>query len=174
MNELEKWILGSWKIGFFPLSSPKRVKVILKEVFKTYFYYLHFNVIVAVLDVGADRLNMFGEYWVLWGFPGGAVVKNQLLIQETRETQVRPLGWEDPLKQEMATHSTISARKIPRTQEPGRLQSKGSQRVRHDWAHTSKLCERVSVHIMCLNSVVFTLGWLIKICIPFLFFYLFI
>ena len=41
-------------------------------------------------------------------------------------------GWEDPLEEEMATHSTIFAWKIPWTEKPGRLQSMGSQRVRHD------------------------------------------
>ena len=49
-----------------------------------------------------------------------------------RETWVRSLGWEDPLKKEMATHSSTLAWKIPWTEEPGRLQSMGSQRVGHD------------------------------------------
>ena len=44
------------------------------------------------------------------------------------------LGWEDPLEKEMATHSSILAWKIPWTEEPGRLQSMGSQRVGHDRA----------------------------------------
>ena len=47
------------------------------------------------------------------------------------ETQVQFLGWEDPLENGMATHSNILAWRIPRTEEPGRLQSRGSQRVRH-------------------------------------------
>ena len=46
-----------------------------------------------------------------------------------RETWVQSLGWEDPLEKEMATHSSILAWKIPWTEEPGRLQSMGSQRV---------------------------------------------
>ena len=46
-----------------------------------------------------------------------------------RETQVRFLGQEDPLEKEMATHSSTLAWKIPWTEEPGRLQSMGSQRV---------------------------------------------
>ena len=50
------------------------------------------------------------------------------------ETQVRSLGREDPLEKEMATHSSTIAWKIPWTAEPGRLQSMGLQRVRHDWA----------------------------------------
>ena len=48
------------------------------------------------------------------------------------ETRVRSLGREDPLEKEMATHSSILAWKIPRMEEPGRLQSMGSQRVGHD------------------------------------------
>ena len=48
------------------------------------------------------------------------------------ETQVRSLGWEDPLEKGKATHCSILAWKIPRTEKPGRLQSMGSQRVGHD------------------------------------------
>ena len=55
-------------------------------------------------------------------------------LSAMQETQVRSLGWEDPLEKEMATHSSILAWKIPWTEEPGRLQSMGSQRIRirHD------------------------------------------
>ena len=48
------------------------------------------------------------------------------------ETWVRSLGWDDPLEKEMAVHSRTLAWKIPRTEEPGRLQPIGSQRVGHD------------------------------------------
>ena len=48
------------------------------------------------------------------------------------ETWVQSLGQEDPLEKEIATHSSTLAWKIPRTEEPGRLQSMGSHRVRHD------------------------------------------
>ena len=53
-------------------------------------------------------------------------------MQETQETQVQSLGQEDPLEEEMATHSSILAWKIPWTEEPGGLQSMGSQRGRHN------------------------------------------
>ena len=56
-----------------------------------------------------------------------------------QETRVRSLGQEDPLEKEMATHSSILVWKIPWTEEPGRLQSMGSQRVRHDWATSLSL-----------------------------------
>ena len=48
------------------------------------------------------------------------------------ETWLRPLGWEDAVKMDMATHSSILAWRIPGMGEPGGLQSMGSQRVRHD------------------------------------------
>ena len=56
-----------------------------------------------------------------------------------RETQVRSLGREDPLEKEMATHSSTLAWRIPWTEEPGRLQSMGSQRVREDWTTSLSL-----------------------------------
>ena len=57
------------------------------------------------------------------------LVKNLLAMQETR---VHPLGQEDPLGKGMATHSSILAWRIPWTEEPGRLQPRGSQRVGQD------------------------------------------
>ena len=53
-------------------------------------------------------------------------------VYETRKTQVQSLGREDPWDKEMATHSNILGHGIPWTEEPGGLQSMGSQRVRHD------------------------------------------
>ena len=59
------------------------------------------------------------------------MVKNLPAIQET---WVQSLRQDDPLEEEMATHSSILAWRIPWTEEPGGLQSMGSQRVRHDLA----------------------------------------
>ena len=56
-------------------------------------------------------------------------VKN---LPAIRETQVRSLGWEDPLEKEIASHSSILSWRIPWTEEPGGLQSIGLQKVRHD------------------------------------------
>ena len=58
------------------------------------------------------------------GFPSGAVVKKLSAMQEP--------GWEDPLEEEMAIHSSILAWRIPWTEEPGRLQCMGSHRVGHN------------------------------------------
>ena len=63
------------------------------------------------------------------GFPVDTMVKNLPTLQEM---QVRFLGQGDPLEKEMAIHSSILAWKIPWTEEPCGLQSKGSQRVRHN------------------------------------------
>ena len=53
-------------------------------------------------------------------------------LSTMRETRVQSLGWDDPLEKEMAIHSSTIALKIPWTEEPGRLQSMGLQRVGHD------------------------------------------
>ena len=60
------------------------------------------------------------------------------------ETQVQSLGQKDPLEKEMATHSSIFAWRIPQTEEPGELQSMGSQRGVHDW--TSHTHTHVHIH----------------------------
>ena len=66
------------------------------------------------------------------GFPYGSVVKKLLALQEMQKTRVQSLGQEDPIEEKMATHSIILARKILWTEEPGRLQSVGPQKVRYD------------------------------------------
>ena len=67
-------------------------------------------------------------------FPETQRIKNLPAVQET---WVWSLGQEDPLEEEMATYSSLVAWKIPWTEEPGRLQCTGSQRVRQDWATNS-------------------------------------
>ena len=62
-------------------------------------------------------------------------------MQETQETLVWSLDWEDPLEEEIATYSSILAWKISRTEERNRLPSMGSQRVGHEWA-----AERACMH----------------------------
>ena len=67
--------------------------------------------------------------WLFLVTPVAQMVQNPPAMQET---QVWSLGWEDPLEKEMATHSSSLAWEIPWTEEPGRLLSIGSQRVRQD------------------------------------------
>ena len=63
------------------------------------------------------------------GFPDGSVVKN---LPAIRETNIQSLGQEDPLEKEMTIHSSILAWEIPWTEQPGGLQSMGSQTVGHN------------------------------------------
>ena len=64
--------------------------------------------------------------------PTSLVAQTVKRLSTMRETRVRSLGREDPLEKEMAIHSSTIAWKIPWTEEPGRLQSMGSQRVGHN------------------------------------------
>ena len=100
------------------------------------------------LGVHMRRLRELGEIrprwnwerpssWSLW-----SVVKH---LSTTWETRVRSLGREDPLKKEMATHSSTLAWKIPWMEEPGGLQSMGSGKVRHDWVTSLSLSLCVNV-----------------------------
>ena len=82
------------------------------------------------------------------GFPGPSS-KGPICQCRRQETQVLFLGWEDPVDNRMATHSSVLAWRIPWTEEPGGLQSIGLHRVRHDWgdlarthAHTHWVRER--------------------------------
>ena len=76
-----------------------------------------------------DKQTVYFFYdLLLSGFPGGSAVKNLPAMQETQETHVQFLGQEDSLQEGMATHFNTLAWRIPRTGEPGRLQSIGSQR----------------------------------------------
>ena len=69
---------------------------------------------------------------VTYGERSSLVAQMVKRLPTMQETWVQSLGWEDLLEKEMAPHSSILAWKIPWTEEPGRLQSMGSQRVGHD------------------------------------------
>ena len=87
-------------------------------------------------------------------FCGSLVVKNLTAVQET---QVWSLGQEDSLEKRMATHPSILAWRVARTEEPGRLQFRGSQRVGHDWGlsyehfHFNYLYHRIGVRFQLGN-----------------------
>ena len=77
----------------------------------------------------------------LWLERTSLVAQTVKRLPTMRETQVQSLGREDPLEKEMAPHSSTLAWKIPWTEERGRLQSMGSQRVGHDWATSLSLSQ---------------------------------
>ena len=82
----------------------------------------------------ADSLpsELPGKPFYMLLYKASLVAQRVKRLSAMMETQVRSLGQEDPLEKEMATHSRILAWKIPWTEEPGRLQAIGSQRVGHD------------------------------------------
>ena len=99
------------------------------------------------------------DCWILATRPPGRatlvaqIVKNLPAMQET---WVWSLGQEDPLEKGMATHSSILAWKIPETEEPGRLQSMGLQRVGHFWATNTHrppvVSDKALAHWLCTNE----------------------
>ena len=74
-------------------------------------------------------------------------------MQELQETQFLSLGQEDPLEEEMATHSSVLDWRIPWTEEPGGLQSMGvSQRIGHDWSDLAYAQYKVSYKDVLYNT----------------------
>ena len=84
-----------------------------------------------------------------------------LPMQEVQEMLLWFLGQEGLLEKEMAAHSSILAWKIPQTKESGRLQSMGSQRVRHNWAHTHTY---VYIYLYMYVTVYTCAPWYINYC----------
>ena len=83
-------------------------------------------------------------------------VKNLPAVLETKQTWVRSLGQEDPLEEGIATYSSILAWRILWTEEPGRLQSMGSQRVRHDWSNWACIhaADGVKIALITVGGVI--------------------
>ena len=94
-----------------------------------------FNYFFLLLAIFFKRLFFKSSFRFTTGdFPGVSDLRRLSICLQCGRPGVQSLGWEDLLEKEMATHSSILAWKIPWTEEPGRLQSMGLQRVRHDWA----------------------------------------
>ena len=114
------WIKLSTMIVRLPISPFNSVKFCLVDVK------------ILLLDIWlllclSDELTLHGYAW------GSLVAQTLNSLPAMWETQVRSLSQEDPLKVEMATYSSILTWRVPWMEKPGRLQSMGSQRVRHDW-----------------------------------------
>ena len=93
------------------------------------------------------KLNYRITIW--FGSLASLVAQRLKRLPPMQETQVWPLGREDPLEKEMVTHSNILAWRIPWTEKPGRLLSIGSQRVGHDWATSLSLSLWQSYFCVC-------------------------
>ena len=116
----------NWQVKF---RSHVRTQYKKKTKMRTFFIFRNFDLELTLV------LNFFLKLCLsVHSFPSGSVVKNPPAMQELQVTLVRSLGQEDPLEEDMATHSSILAWRIPWTGEPSGLQSIGWQRVGHDWS----------------------------------------
>ena len=86
--------------------------------------------LITIRQWAESSSGIDNQYTLLYGT--SLVAQTVKHLSAMWETWVRSLGWEDPLEKEMAIHSSTIAWKIPWTEEPGRLQSRGSQRVGHN------------------------------------------
>ena len=102
-----------------------------KSLPKVIWDYLNWSAILRNSEVvGVEVFKCFWKNLLRWwGVPGGSAVKN---MPAKQETWVRSLGGEDPLDEEMATYSSILAWRTPWPEQPGKPQSMGSRRIRHD------------------------------------------
>ena len=129
------------KIRKCPLSAvnPHSMDMKVKSVSQ---HFLHLQTVFIFLS---SHNNIF-----IWNDIYLSIIRTSLVAQMVKrlstmwETWVWSLGEEDPLEKEMAIHSSTIAWKIPWTEEPGRLQSTGSQRVGHDWAKAINLISIIS------------------------------
>ena len=97
------------------------------------------------------------KYWS-FSFSNSLVTQTVKPLPAMRETRVRSLGWEDPLEKEMATHPSTLAWKIPWTEEPGRLQSVGSQ--------SRTRLSNFTFTFQWIFRADFLYGWLVWSCSP--------
>ena len=106
--------------------------------------YTNGQLLLCVLNVSFETIKA-----ILGSLRASLVAQRLKPLPAMRETRVWSLGWEDPLEKGMATHSSILAWRIPWTEEPGGLQSTGSQRVGHDWATSRSLSLSGSLSYIC-------------------------
>ena len=126
------------------LDNRKNCLVIIYENVLVFRKYMLMNLDVRHPDIrnllsnGPTKIIIITWMEIEVGMDIGISIEASLVAQRVKnltamwETQVRSLGWEDPLQKGMATHSSILAWRIPWTEEPGGLQSTGSRRVGHD------------------------------------------
>ena len=120
---------------------------------------MNFVIFILLMLCWQKKISGYGGHFKHY-YPGetSLVAQTVKCLPAMQETRVRFLGWEDPLEKEMATHSSILAWEISWTEEPGRLQSMGSQRVGHDWATSLSLFTFMHWRRKCQPTSVFLPG----------------
>ena len=105
--------------------------------------------------LGAWGFVYFFKLFILyWGIADSLVTQLVKNLPAMQETLVRFLGWEDPLEEGMATHSSIFAWRIPWTEKPGRLQSVRLQRIGHNWSTAFQVNSEGTWSYICVFSVI--------------------
>ena len=152
LQETEKWCF-LYAMGMFGLFHRKHrysCQLVENDIYKIKHCVCSHIAFTSGDDAFTDAINT--RTTNLRSFPGGSEVKHLLAnAGDTGEMQVGSLGQEDPLEEGIATHSSTLAWEIPWTEEPGGLQSMGSQRVGHNWA-------TVQAHTHFLSSTHFPRG----------------
>ena len=122
-----------WKTNLIKTNKWSKVTQSRSTELLLHYYYLHYYTYYFDLkyNISSTHASSFSPGVHCLVFIKCSVNK---CLPAMRETQIWSLGQEDPLEKEMATHSSTLAWKIPWMKEPGRLQSMGLQRVRHDWS----------------------------------------
>ena len=128
----KQWYLKQWLmvLNIFPRAT--HISSLLKYLFRLPAHFLNWIIcflIVALFKFFIIHMCVHIDIYI-WASLVAQMVKN---LPEKQETQVQSLGWEDPLKKEMTTNSSILTWRIRWTGEPGGLQSTESERVRYDW-----------------------------------------
>ena len=128
---------GRWNIERLPLMKetrhPKLMNLVFFYVLEELFYVLQEYGLMEIIPL-ICILAIQHQYPVLRLFMVAHWVKNPPAMQETQETQVWSLGWEDPLEEGMATHSSILAWRIPMDREAWRATAHGVTKSRWDWS----------------------------------------
>ena len=107
-----------------------------------------------VILLGQNHLLLWSWFAFPWGFPDGTSGKNlPANVGNIRDPWVWSLGWEDPMNEGMATHSSILAWRIPWIEEPGGIRSIGSQRVGYDWVTKHARINDVKHIFICLFAI---------------------
>ena len=110
-----------------------------------------FHLHVSYQDQSLGLFSFLSVCWFNTHIVASLVVQRLKRLPATQETWVRSLGWEDPLEKEMATHSSILAWRIPCTEEPGGLESTGSQTVGHTWVISLSLSHHLNQNYVLKN-----------------------
>ena len=123
------------------------------------------HTLITLFGIWDERESV--SYFVIISKNNGASLVAQMVkdLPAMRKTQVQSLGREDPLEEDMATHSSIFAQRIPWTDEPGRLQSIGSQRVGHNQSNLAcmhALCGIIHLSF-CVRRSKFLMGFSLKL-----------